>query len=147
MSENGTAAEQMTMPKHGEFCWTEIATTNLEASKTFYTEVFGWNFHQSENSDINMQYLEFGLEGSSGDASRCGGMYEMNAEMCGGTIPPAHFSTYIAVEDVDDAAGKAFDLGGKIVVPPMDIPQVGRFCVVEDPTGGKFSMITLGGAK
>jgi predicted enzyme related to lactoylglutathione lyase len=142
MSEHGTA-EQMMMPKHGEFCWTEIATANLEASKTFYTEVFGWHFHQSDNSDINMQYLEFG----SDETSHFGGMYEPTAEMCGGTVPPPHFMNYIAVDNVDDAAGKAFDLGGKIVVPPMEIPKVGRFCLVEDPTGAKFSMITLGGGK
>jgi predicted enzyme related to lactoylglutathione lyase len=144
MSENGTAAvENMNLPRQGEFCWTEIAAANLEANKTFYTKVFGWYFHQSENPDTNMQYLEFGTD----EASHIGGMYEPNAEMCKGTIPPPHFMNYIAVEDVDDAAGKAFDLGGKIVVPPMNIPNVGRFCVVEDPTGAKFSIITLGGGK
>ena len=139
MSENGTAAEQIQMPQHGEFCWTEIATTDLEACKEFYTKIFDWNFQQSENSEIQMKYLEFG----NADGRGFGGMYEMNAEMCGGTIPPPHFMNYIAVDDVDEAASKAFDLGGRIVVPPMDIPQVGRFCVVEDPTGAKFSMIRL----
>jgi predicted enzyme related to lactoylglutathione lyase len=134
MSE-GTA-EQRTKPKHGEFCWTEIATTNLEACRNFYTEIFGWNFKESD--DTEMQYQEFGI----GD-SRFGGMYAPTAEMCGGTIPPPHFMNYISVDNVDDAASKAFDLGGKIVMAPMDIPNVGRFCVVEDPTGAKFSMITL----
>jgi predicted enzyme related to lactoylglutathione lyase len=139
MSENGTA-EQMSMPKQGDFCWTEIATTNLEACKTFYTEVFGWNFKQSDNAETNMQYLEFGL----GNGCGFGGMYELNAEMYGeGAIPPAHFMNYISVDDVDESASQAFEAGGKIVVPPMDIPQVGRFCVVEDPTGAKFSMISL----
>ena len=142
MSENGTA-EQRIVPKHGEFCWTEIATVNLEARETFYTEVFGWKFHKNENSETNMKYYEFGTD----EALRFGGMYEPTAEMCGGTIPPPHFMNYIAVDDVDDAAGKAFDLSGKIVVPPMNIPNVGRFCVIEDPTGAKFSIITLGGGK
>jgi predicted enzyme related to lactoylglutathione lyase len=35
-------------------------------------------------------------------------------------------------------------LGGSIVVPLMDIPNVGRFCVLKDPTGGTIAMITLG---
>jgi len=142
MSENGTA-EQMTMPKHGEFCWTEISTSNLEATKTFYTEIFGWNFHQGDDANTGMQYLEFGT-----GATRFGGMYEPTAEMCGdGEMKPPHFMNYIAVDDCDDAAGRAFELGGKIVVPPMDIPNVGRFCVVEDPTGASFSMITLKGGE
>ncbi|HEY0426973.1 MAG TPA: VOC family protein [Pyrinomonadaceae bacterium] len=138
MSENGTA-EQMAMPKHGEFCWTEIATANLETCKTFYTEIFGWNFHESDNPDTKMQYLEFGI----GNGCGVGGMYQPTAEMCGGTIPPPHFMNYIAVDDIDEATSKAFDLGGKIVVPPMEIPHVGRFSVVEDPAGAKFAMITL----
>ena len=140
MSDSGTAAEQMTMPKQGEFCWTEISTSNIEACKAFYTEVFGWKFQQSDNTDIGMQYLEFG----SGDGCGFGGMYQPSAEMCGeGEIKPPHFMNYISVDDCDNAASRAFELGGKIVVPPMDIPQVGRFCVVEDPTGASFSMITL----
>ena len=39
--------------------------------------------------------------------------------------------------------GKAFDLGGTIVMPPTDIPNVGRFCQIQDPTGAVFSVITL----
>ena len=72
-------------------------------------------------------------------------MYEPSAEMSEGAISPPHFMNYIAVDDVDEAASKAFEIGGKIVVPPMNIPNVGRFCVVEDPSGAKFSMITLAG--
>lgn len=138
MSEKATA-EQMAMPKHGEFCWTEISTTNLEACQTFYQELFGWNIKKSDNTAIDMDYREF----STGNGMPCGGMFEMNAEMCGGTIPPPHFMNYIAVDDVDESARKVFDLGGKIVNPPMDIPNVGRFCVVQDPTGAAFSLITM----
>jgi uncharacterized protein len=139
MSEQAMAEQTMAMPKHGEFCWTEISTDNLEACRSFYAEVFGWNIQQSQNSGIEMEYLEF--ETASGCPT--GGMVEMKPEWYGGTIPKPHFSIYIAVEDVDEAASKAFDLGATIVTPPMDIPQVGRFCEVKDPTGANFSMITL----
>ena len=60
MSEKATA-EQMAMPKHGEFCWTEISTTNLEACQTFYQELFGWNIKKSENrggSEVFRNYLQ-----------------------------------------------------------------------------------------
>lgn len=139
MSEQASATETMTMPKHGEFCWTEIATTNLEACKTFYTELFGWNLKQSTATDGEMEYQEY----SVGENYPAGGMFQMEKEMYGGTVPPPHFMNYITVDSVDDAAGKVFDLGGKIVSPPADIPNVGRFCVVQDPTGATFSMITL----
>lgn len=138
MSEKATA-EQMAMPKHGEFCWTEIATTDLERCKTFYSEIFGWKIKQSQNSEIEMEYLEFRPH----SGMNCGGIFEMKEEMFGGTVPPPHFMNYIAVDDVDESASKAFDLGGTIVHPPTDIPNVGRFCVVKDPTGATFSMLTI----
>ena len=71
-----------------------------------------------------------------------GGIFEMTEE-CQGEIPVPHFMNYIAVDDVDDTARQAFDLGGRIVLPPMDIPNVGRFCQIQDPTGAIFSVITL----
>ena len=56
------------------------------------------------------------------------------------------WSSYVAVDDVDAAAGRVEGLGGKVSVPPMDIPNTGRFCVVTDPTGASLSLITLKGA-
>ena len=135
MSEHAAAAaEQMVMPKHGTFCWNELATTNLEACKSFYGELFGWKL---ERSNIpGMEYLEFGNEGDC----KLGGMHQMGNEF--GDAPP-HWMSYIAVDNVDDSAAKVWELGGKVCVPPTDIPNVGRFCVVNDPTGATFSLITL----
>lgn len=139
MSENA-AAEQMVMPKHGEFCWTEIATTNLEANHKFYEQLFGWNIKKSDNPNVEMDYREFGIK----DGKNLGGMYELNEKMCGeGPIPPPHFMNYIAVDNADDTARQVFELGGRIVNPPMDIPNVGRMCVVQDPSGATFSIIQL----
>jgi predicted enzyme related to lactoylglutathione lyase len=136
MSEQATAAEQMMMPKHGTFCWNELATTNLESCKTFYAELFGWKLDRSEAGGEEMEYIEFGNEGDC----KAGGMHQMGKEF--GDAPP-HWMSYIAVDNVDDSAAKVWELGGKVCVPPTDIPNVGRFCVVNDPTGATFSLITL----
>ena len=48
----------------------------------------------------------------------------------------------LMTSDVDATARNAAELGGKIVVPPKDIPQVGRFCVIQDPQGAFVSAIT-----
>lgn len=141
MSENATV-EQMQMPKHGEFCWTEIVTKNTDDSAKFYSEIFSWEIKQSTATGEKVKYLEFGLPGNY----PAGGIFELTEEMCGEgkQIPPPHFMNYIAVDDVDATASQAFDLGGKIVVPPTDIPNVGRFCQIQDPTGATLSIITLG---
>ena len=142
MSEQATATiEQAAMPKHGQVCWTEIATNNLEACKSFYSELFGWKLKQSTvaggDSETEMEYVEI----SNGeDGCPSGGMYQMGKEF--GDAPP-HWMSYVSVDDVDAAAAKVWELGGKVCVPPTDIPNVGRFSVVNDPTGATFSIITL----
>jgi len=46
-----------------------------------------------------------------------------------------YWHSYIAVEHVDDCAEKSVALGGKVLVPPHDVPDVGRICVISDPIG------------
>ncbi|CAN5456129.1 hypothetical protein BH18ACI1_BH18ACI1_12940 [soil metagenome] len=133
MSEQA-AAEQMAMPKHGEFCWNELASTNLEACKNFYTELFGWQF--KEGDAAGMVYNEISIDGEK----QFGGMYQMGK---GFGDMSSHWIAYVAVEDVDASAAKVTELGGSVCVPPMDIPNTGRFCVVNDPSGATVSLITL----
>jgi predicted enzyme related to lactoylglutathione lyase len=140
MAEQATA-EQMAMPKHGTFCWNELSTNNVETCKTFYTELLGWKLKTGTVTGEGMEYTEISNDGTRG----FGGMYEMNKEWCNaaGEMPPPHWMSYIAVDDVDASAAKVWDLGGKVCVPPTDIPNVGRFSVVSDPTGATFSLITI----
>jgi predicted enzyme related to lactoylglutathione lyase len=53
---------------------------------------------------------------------------------------PPHWMAHIAVDDVDAAARRAEELGGRIQSPPTDIPSVGRFAIVADPRGASFSL-------
>lgn len=53
---------------------------------------------------------------------------------------PAHWLTYFWVDDVDASVQKAASLGGAALMPPMDIPNVGRFAVVRDPQGAVFAV-------
>jgi predicted enzyme related to lactoylglutathione lyase len=50
---------------------------------------------------------------------------------------------YFQVEDCDAAAAKAAKLGGSVCVQPTDIPTIGRFAVLQDPTGATFSVIKM----
>ncbi len=131
--------EQMEMPKHGTLCWTEIATTDLEACDKFYSKLFGWKITKSENPDIPMEYREY----DTGLGYSSGGMYQMTEEMFGGEIPPPHFLNYVAVDDVDACIEQVKELGGQLIGEPHDIPKTGRMAVVQDPTGATFALITL----
>ena len=125
------------MPCHGAFCWNELGTTDDEAAKKFYAELLGWKFKEGEAA--GMKYSEISL----GDGKGFGGLYKMGPEFGGA---PSHWMSYVAVDDVDASAKRVEELGGKVCVPPTDIPNVGRFSVINDPTGATLSLITLKGA-
>jgi uncharacterized protein len=55
---------------------------------------------------------------------------------------PTHWMVYFAVDDVDATATKAGELGGAVPVPPTDI-AIGRFAVLNDPSGAVFSVGTF----
>jgi predicted enzyme related to lactoylglutathione lyase len=48
----------------------------------------------------------------------------------------------VAVKSVDDATKHAKELGAQILVPTADIPKIGRFSIVRDPTGGGIALFT-----
>jgi len=50
---------------------------------------------------------------------------------------------YVAVDDVDENAKLAEELGAKIIRGPMDIPNVGRMAIIEDPTGAMIATFRM----
>jgi predicted enzyme related to lactoylglutathione lyase len=110
-------------------CWTELLTDDTGKAKQFYGDVFGWG------SKIGGDYTEF-QKGKDSFA----GMMAIRKEW--GPMPP-NWGIYVLVEDPDATAKKAAELGGKVVVPPTDIPEVGRFATLADPQGAHFSVIKL----
>lgn len=111
----------------GTFCWDELHTRDLPAAKAFFMSLFGWT---GKGDEGGMDYWHWRNGGKD-----IGGM---TSHMGGPNVPP-HWLSYIAVSDVDGTSKQAATLGGKVLVPAMDIPKVGRFSVVQDPTGAVFS--------
>jgi predicted enzyme related to lactoylglutathione lyase len=127
-------AHALEMPANGTFCWNELATNNLEAAKKFYTELLGWQLKEGQAGGMIYNEISAGGRG-------IGGMYQPGAE---GGNAPSHWMAYVAVDDVDAKAKQVEELGGKVCMPPTDIPNVGRFCVINDPTGATLALIKLG---
>ena len=71
---------------------------------------------------------------------------QMDGDVWGENPPPPHWMSYVAVNDVDAVAARIAELGGAVCVPPTDIPTVGRFSVINDPSGATLSIITFNGA-
>ncbi|HZL42020.1 MAG TPA: VOC family protein [Verrucomicrobiae bacterium] len=115
------------MGQPGRFCWNELVTTDVAAAKTFYAGLLGWT---TEVFGSGMDYTLL----KKGDGT-VGGLMK-----CPQPGVPAHWLAYVMVEDVDGSAAKAAKLGGKVVAPPFDVPEVGRIAVVLDPQGAAIGL-------
>jgi predicted enzyme related to lactoylglutathione lyase len=109
-------------------CWNELQARDLGVGKNFYAPLFDWSLKESP------QYTEFHL-----GEKAVGGMLQSQAPKG----VPAFWLPYFAVDDCDAAVQKSSGLGGSVHVPPMDIPNVGRFAVLTDPQGASFAVIKL----
>lgn len=114
--------------------WNELATTDREKANAFYEGLFGWTRNDQDMGD-GVIYTSFMNNGRMN-----GGMMQMTEEWGGA---PSHWMVYFAVEDVDASAAKVKELGGQVHVGPQDIPDTGRFAMVQDPQGAMFSIIKL----
>jgi hypothetical protein len=116
----------------GAFSWCELMTSDPKAAVEFYSSLFGWKVDV-----MNMTEGPYNVV-KAGDAS-VGGIMGQPPNAQG--MPPA-WSCYVTVADIDATAAKCAQLGGKVVFGPMDIPEVGRFAVLQDPQGAMISAIT-----
>jgi uncharacterized protein len=117
-------------PYLGRFVWYDLMTTDPGASARFYAKLFGWTAKED-------------APGSEGPYT----MFRNGGKEFGGMVPidkgrpiPSHWLGYVAVADIDAAAARAAVLGGRVVHPPTEIPNVGRFAVIVDPQGAAFSL-------
>jgi predicted enzyme related to lactoylglutathione lyase len=113
-------------PKVGEFSWTELRTTDWAKAWDFYRAMFGWNEMGSMDMGPGGTYQMFGRVGQM-----LGGMYNKGPEIQG----PPHWLHYVRVPNVDTAASKASQLGGKVISQPMDVPGGNRVATLQDPQG------------
>ena len=117
---------------HGAFSWCELLTTDVAGAKDFYSKLFNWTLGPAPMPNMQYTLVKYGGE-------QMGGIM---------AIPPAAegmrpcWCVYVTVEDVDATARLAVEMGGKVCVPPRDIPGVGRFCVLQDPQGAMINVIT-----
>jgi hypothetical protein len=115
----------------GAFSWNELMTPDPEAAGRFYAGLFGWTV---KNLDMGTGPYHVA---SVGDTQVCG---IMAMPPDAGPMPPA-WGCYITVSDVEATVARCAGLGGKALVPPMDVPGVGRMAVLQDPQGAVFSVM------
>jgi uncharacterized protein len=116
----------------GAWGWNELVTPDIEAAKVFYGELVGWR-----------------AQDVPGRVRRAG--FELGNLLAGGIHAPVpgegdepRWTVSFSVADAIASAELAESLGGRVVIPPTDIPM-GRFCVVTDPAGAAFTLAAVPG--
>jgi len=115
---------------HGAFSWSELMTTDPEAAARFYGELFGWVAKDMGDAMGGYRVVNVGDTGVGGIM----GCPE------GQPMPP-QWGCYVTVDNVDATLAKCTALGGKTIVPPMEVPTVGRMAVIQDPQGATLSVM------
>jgi predicted enzyme related to lactoylglutathione lyase len=119
--------------KPGEFSWCELATTDQNAAKAFYSKLFGWEI-EDQPMGPDQVYTMLRLKGEHAAA-----LYGMDQAQRDRGVPP-HWNVYVSVVSADESAGKAKSLGGKLIMEPFDVMDVGRMTIVQDPEGAIINL-------
>lgn len=114
----------------GALTMTQLNTSDPERAQRFYEGLFGWRFDQVASGD--MDYW-----GIYNDDRLNAGMMPLPPD----SGAPPHWLVYYGTESVDDDARRIPELGGQIMVPPMDVPG-GRIMVASDPQGAAFAVLS-----
>ena len=110
------------------FVYTELNTTDVPASKTFYSKLFDWKLEDIPSMDMEYTFIK------NGD-SPIGGM--MKHPMPGA---PSMWLPYVGVQDIKAATAKAKSLGAKVIVDSKDVMGHGHMSVLIDPAGATIAL-------
>lgn len=122
---------EVTAHEPGSFCWVELGTSDADAARKFYTDLFGWGVNEIPMGEMGTYYIY------TKDGKDCAAMYQIGGEMAG---MPTNWMSYIAVTNADAVAEQAKGLGAKVVNGPFDVFDQGRMAVLVDPQGAHFSI-------
>jgi len=109
----------------------EIGARNAEKLQAFYANLFGRGI---STHDQEYWLVEPAPEGGIG-----GGIMQVRGEM------PPHVTFYVGVDDLEGTLTRVAELGGRTVAPPMPIPGVGAFALLEDPDGNVIGIMRVEG--
>ena len=115
----------------GCFSWAELTTSDPAAAARFYAEVFDWNVKDADPAMGGYRVVNVGETAVAG----------IMAPPPGAPAAPPHWGCYVTVKSVDNTLERVSALGGTVLVPAMDVPNVGRMAVFKDPQGAVLNIM------
>jgi predicted enzyme related to lactoylglutathione lyase len=124
-----TKSEEQPAPTANTFCWNELASSDPAASVAFYSAIGGFTSKSMDMKTGEYHVLE------SGGQPRAGILAKMMPQQPHAWLP------YVQVASADKTVEKAKKLGGNVIVPPTDVPGVGRFSILTDSLGAAIGIL------
>lgn len=121
--------------KPARFCWLDLAAVDAGNAARFYEGMFGWRAtrYQANGGEI-FRFIDKGATIAS--------LYQLRSREIERGVP-SHWTPYVAVPAIDEAASKAEALGGQVIVKPFDVDGIARVGLVADSVGGLFGLWEL----
>jgi predicted enzyme related to lactoylglutathione lyase len=111
------------------FVHVELQTKELDTAKKFYQNVFDWDLEDMPMGN-GMYYT--GIKVGEGTG---GGMWTNPSD-----DSPAHWLPYVNVESIDSTVEKVRSMGGNVVQPKTEVPDMGWYSVIRDPSGAMLGL-------
>src|SRR6476659_2614875 len=108
---------------HGQFSWYDLLTPDAAPATKFYPAVTGWGTQEWDKSPYTMW---------TAAGRPMGGINPITPEQSAQGVRP-HWLAYVTVDDVERVTNKTRSAGGRVMHGPEDIPNVGRFAILQDP--------------
>jgi predicted enzyme related to lactoylglutathione lyase len=130
----------------GSLNFNVLNTTDVDAAKRFYGDVFGWTTLDLGNGEFwtlpaygdHLEELTPGIRKMTADMGAAGFEDVVAAiRPIDGDAPP-HWAVQFMTDDADSTAQTAQALGGELLMPPTDVPWA-RITVIRDPQGATFT--------
>jgi predicted enzyme related to lactoylglutathione lyase len=112
----------------GTFSWADLSTTDQDAAKQFYTELFGWAYNDNPIGDG----VTYSMAVADDKAVAAIAPQQQQQREAG--VPPS-WNSYVTVESADDTLARARELGATVHADAFDVMDAGRMGVIQDPQG------------
>jgi uncharacterized protein len=115
------------MAKIGTIGWVDLTVPDADALKEFYQDVVGWTTSAFDMGGYN----DYCMNVPNSEDTVAGVCHARGSN----ANQPAQWMIYINVANLDESMEKVTARGGKVLNGPRNMPEQGRYCVIQDPAG------------
>lgn len=115
-----------------QFCWQDLAATDARTAAAFYAELFGWQARRQVTNGGEWFCLTH-------EGANIASLFQLDARQLAGGVP-SHWTPYVGVADIEQAAARVPELGGQVLVAPFTVDGLARVSLINDSAGALLGL-------